>query len=1053
MIMRASHFCCSCLLLLLCISLAHGADVTIGARTLHVADGFDVELVAGPPIVERPISISMDPQGRLYVTDSGGLSAKADIQLAQKPHRIRRLEDSHGDGHYDKSILFAEHLMFPEGCMWYGGSVYVAAPPQIWKFTDADGTGKNVQREVWFDGKTLTGCGNDLHGPYLGRDGWFYWCKGAFAEQHYTLANGKEMVTKASHIFRARPDGTGIEPVLTGGMDNPVGVAFLSNGERILSCTFFQNPAAGHRDGLIHAIYGGLYGKKHGVLDGHVMTGDLMPVMVHEGAAAPCGLMAASEQLFGGGYGDNVFACYFNLHKVTRHELIPDGATYTTRDTDLISCDHPDFHPTDVLEDADGSLLVVDTGGWYKVCCPTSVLAKPDVMGGIYRIRKHGAAKVEDPYGLKIGWDGLKPADVAELFRDKRLFVRRQAAARLRQETGELKRKLIWSSAWSILANDPNVAARRDALWMLSGINDSWAREEVREALRDVDHLTRAAAIHIAGLWRDPEALNELLHIVRGDDSALVRPAAEAIGRIGDSRAMFVLFRAIGKLGAFTPDSTGSPAAAPERVLEHSLIYAMIEMRDVLTLSDAVHAPSPNTCRAALVALDQMESSPIKPEQAIPLLNSDSPIVKLTAAWVVGHHPDWGASLVDHFQKSLLQPPVADLAKADLSAQLAQLCKSPKIRDLLATTLSQSHDVEIQRICIKAMAASELSSVPTAWFDELARVLPTAQGTLLTDAVTAARALPQPKGGHAALVTALVDVGRKRENAALLRVEALQAAGNFGQPDAELFKDLLAMLRPAEPMEVRRGAAAVLAKARLTSEQFADLADAVRSVGPLELPRILLVLDRAAATESLGMKLLGSLKDSPGRKGLRHDALEALLAKYPPAVQQAGAELLAALNTSAAEQAAHLDKLMKELPPGDIRRGQEVFISKRVACITCHTIGYNGGRLGPDLSTIGKVRNTHDLLEAIVYPSASFARGYEPVMLKLRDGEPLVGIVASETHGEIILNTGPAETKRIPFSNIIEMRPSPLSLMPDGFENILSRQELADVLAFLADRK
>ena len=49
-----------------------------------------------------------------------------------------------------------------------------------------------------------------------------------------------------------------------------------------------------------------------------------------------------------------------------------------------------DFHPTDVLEDADGSLVVVDTGGWYKLCCPSSQLQKPDVLGGIYRVRRQG---------------------------------------------------------------------------------------------------------------------------------------------------------------------------------------------------------------------------------------------------------------------------------------------------------------------------------------------------------------------------------------------------------------------------------------------------------------------------------------------------------------------------------------------------------------------------------------------------------------------------------------------------------------------------------------
>ena len=110
-----------------------------------------------------------------------------------------------------------------------------SAPPSIWKLTDTDGDGVADQRVEWFQGKTLTGCANDLHGPYLGPDGWIYWCKGAFAEQTYERPGKKPFVTRAAHIFRCRPDGTGIEPVMTGGMDNPVDVAFTPGGERIFT--------------------------------------------------------------------------------------------------------------------------------------------------------------------------------------------------------------------------------------------------------------------------------------------------------------------------------------------------------------------------------------------------------------------------------------------------------------------------------------------------------------------------------------------------------------------------------------------------------------------------------------------------------------------------------------------------------------------------------------------------------------------------------------------------------------------------------------------------
>src|SRR5207302_9734045 len=119
--------------------------------------------------------------------------------------------------------------------------------------------------------------------------------------------------------------------------------------------------------------------------------GDLLPVTTHLGPAAACALTRYASRVFGDDFQDNLFATLFNLHKVTRHVLEPDGATFSTRDSDFMVSDNMDFHPTDVLEDADGSLLVIDTGGWYKICCTTSQLWKPDVSGAIYRVRRKGA--------------------------------------------------------------------------------------------------------------------------------------------------------------------------------------------------------------------------------------------------------------------------------------------------------------------------------------------------------------------------------------------------------------------------------------------------------------------------------------------------------------------------------------------------------------------------------------------------------------------------------------------------------------------------------------
>ena len=175
-------------------------------------------------------------------------------------------------------------------------------------------------------------------------------------------------------------------------MDNPVDVAFTSTGDRLLTATFLEHPQLGKRDALIHAVYGGVYGKVHGVIDGHPRTGELLGPVCHLGPSAPSGLTHAIGAGFSEPGRETFYAALFNMQKVTRHELVPAGATFTSKDTDFVVADSLDFHPTDVIEDADGSLLVVDTGAWYKLCCPTSQLAKPDVPGAIYRVRKRGCA-------------------------------------------------------------------------------------------------------------------------------------------------------------------------------------------------------------------------------------------------------------------------------------------------------------------------------------------------------------------------------------------------------------------------------------------------------------------------------------------------------------------------------------------------------------------------------------------------------------------------------------------------------------------------------------
>ena len=84
---------------------------------------------------------------------------------------------------------------------------------------------------------------------------------------------------------------------------------------------------------------------------------------------------------------------HFNTQRLTRMEMVRDGehqngASYKVTEREFLKLRNPDVHLTDVLEDRDGSLLVADTGGWFRIGCPSSLMAKPDIAVAIYRVRK-----------------------------------------------------------------------------------------------------------------------------------------------------------------------------------------------------------------------------------------------------------------------------------------------------------------------------------------------------------------------------------------------------------------------------------------------------------------------------------------------------------------------------------------------------------------------------------------------------------------------------------------------------------------------------------------
>lgn len=958
-----------------------------GLASITVPNGFSVELAAKPGLVRYPMLGTIDDQGRIFMCESSGQTMKTPEMSADPNYIVSMLEDTDKDGVYDKSTTFADKLTLPAGAVWHKGSLYVAAPPTVYRLQDTNGDGVADVRETVVTGWNLSANAASLHGPILGPDGWLYLTDGRHGFKIDTK-DGRHYEGKASRIWRLRPDGTGLEWYAGGGFDNPVEVAFTDGGDMFGTMTYFQDPRDGQRDAILHFVEGGCYPKPYPVTEEFKRTGDLMPVMTKFARIAPSGLERYRSSEFGPEFQGNLFTAQFNAHRVQRHKVFPTGASYRTEDEDFFVSSDPDLHPTDVMQDADGSLIVVDTGAWFIHGCPLSRTSKPDIHGTLYRVKRNGAHKT--PVSRK---DTLAKASVAEL-----------AAM--------------------------HTPAAVFALYRL-GTPD--AVKAIREELKASNPETQQAAARQLGMLQDKEGVPALMELARKSEPHVRRQAAASLGMIGDRRAVPALVEA---------------AANPEdRYVEHSIIYSLIQLGDAAALLAALGSKSPAVQKAALIALDQMDRSPLGEGQVMPFLETDNAELRRSALWVVSRHKTWSARLTKSLDARLRSPQFTPAEAEMVGDAMAAFCGESNMQKSIGTALGDAAlSADKQLFLADVAERCSAKEFPADWKAGLARLMAHPDAKVRVRAI----ALVRTRG------VALVDEDLRRLAADAkqpddVRVAALSALGSrypqLSQPD---FEYLISRLDPKAEAGVKLAAGQVLARAAFTNDQLLAIAGKhMKAADPLVLPNLMDAF-RNSKDEAVGLALVSGLRQVESSLGtVGSQRVQDTITRFPQGVRDAAKPLLAKLES---DRNTRLDKLRKLEPviraSGDATKGREIFFGAKAGCSSCHTVGLEGGHVGPDLTSIGAIRSPHDLLEAIVLPSESFVPGHEVYRVETAV-EVYSGVLGKNTADAVILITGPNDEVRIPRKDIKSMGYAPVSLMPEGFDEVLTRAELTDLMAYM----
>ncbi|MEN9572799.1 MAG: hypothetical protein RL514_654 [Verrucomicrobiota bacterium] len=254
------------------------------------------------------------------------------------------------------------------------------------------------------------------------------------------------------------------------------------------------------------------------------------------------------------------------------------------------------------------------------------------------------------------------------------------------------------------------------------------------------------------------------------------------------------------------------------------------------------------------------------------------------------------------------------------------------------------------------------------------------------------------------------------------------------------------------PAPVRRAAALTLASlqpAKFAGLALTELAETKTEAEALDLWRGVLATKGAAKEFAARVGQAANLPAPAAAAGLRA-AREG--AQPEPTLVAALTKLanITALSPDKLTPAKLLELAATAVKTGDPARGERVYRRAELGCVLCHSIGGVGGKVGPDMTSLGAAAPVDYLVESVLLPNAKIKEGFHGLTLETKDDLEYNGILVRETGQEIILRNAQNQEVSVAKTNIRKRANAQTSLMPSGLLDTLPESERNDLVAFLA---